>query len=77
MNKKEIEDKVLIIAQDLNSDIELDSDIMNYFDSLDIVEFTMNVEKEYNIAIMDSEIENIKNINDVVELVVIKTEKRI
>lgn len=39
------------------------------FDGLDEVELTMNLEREFGIAIPDAEIENIKTVNDLINLI--------
>jgi len=44
-------------------------------DSLDLVEITMSIEMEFDITVEDSEIEGIKTVQDIVELIQKKTEK--
>ena len=41
-------------------------------DSLDMVEITMKLEEKFDISIEDEEIENLKTVSDIIELVVSK-----
>ena len=42
------------------------------YDSLDIVELIMDFEKEFNIQIADDEIEDIKTVKQVIDLIEVK-----
>ena len=53
------------------NEIELDSDIVDDFnaDSLDIVEMLMKVESEWDIEVEDEEIEELRTVQDIVNLI--------
>ena len=71
----EVKQKVISILSDKlgieETEIHSESNLVNDLgmDSLDHVEITMELEKEYNIAIMDEDAEAWKVINDVVQKV--------
>lgn len=63
-----------ILAEQLEAEpdsITLETDIANDLgaDSLDVVELAMTVEEEFNVAIPDEEIENLKTVADVVDFI--------
>ncbi len=69
-----------MLARQLEIDeslITLDTNIMEDLeaDSLDVVEMLMAVEEEYNLFIEDDELENIRTVRQVVELVESKMDK--
>ena len=76
MKKEEIKQKVTDIVIDVlgveASEVQESSHIQNDLgaDSLDVVELTMNVEKEFNIELGDAaEIEKIHTVGDLIEKV--------
>lgn len=76
MKKEEIKQKVTDIVVDVlgveASEVQESSHIQNDLgaDSLDVVELTMNVEKEFNIELGDAaEIEKIHTVGDLIEKV--------
>jgi len=77
LTKEQIRNKVVEIATQLNEDVTLEEPIMNQLDSLDIVELVMELEKEWNIAISDSEADNVQKLEDFVDIIYDKTHKRI
>ncbi|OQY10584.1 MAG: acyl carrier protein [Marinitoga sp. 4572_148] len=78
MDKKELFEKVAdIMAESLSVDREkitenasLTDDLE--LDSLELVDLTMDFENELGISIDDSELENIKTVGDIVELLASK-----
>lgn len=75
MTNNEIFDKVKSVIID-NLDIEeekitMEANLINdlEIDSLELVDLTMNFEDELEITIEDNELEKIKTVKDVVELV--------
>jgi len=77
LTKEQIKNKVLEIACDIDMDVTLDEPITNHLDSLDMVELVMDIEKHWNIAITDSETDNVQKLEDFVDIVYDKTHKRI
>lgn len=75
MNKEEIKNKVKDIIVDKNGvDASEVTDTANFetdlgMDSLDRVELTMELEKEFGITIPDDEAEKAHTLNDCVEIV--------
>ena len=76
MKREEIKQKVTDIVVDVlgveTSEVQESSHIQNDLgaDSLDVVELTMNVEKEFNIELGDAaEIEKIHTVGDLIEKV--------
>ena len=73
MNTEEITEKVKkIIYDDLGVDEEVkpENSISSLgIDSLDAVEFSMDLEKEFNINIGDDEFEKMETIQDIINLV--------
>lgn len=76
MKREEIKQKVTDIVIDVLGvearEVQESSDIQNDLgaDSLDVVELTMNVEKEFNIELGDAaEIEKIHTVGDLIEKV--------
>lgn len=76
MKREEIKQKVTDIVIDVlgveASEVQESSHIQNDLgaDSLDVVELTMNVEKEFNIELGDAaEIEKIHTVGDLIEKV--------
>ncbi|MBR2253473.1 MAG: acyl carrier protein [Prevotella sp.] len=76
MKKEEIKQKVTDIVIDVlgveASEVQEGSDLQNDLgaDSLDVVELTMNVEKEFNIELGDAaEVEKIHTVGDLIEKV--------
>ena len=70
-----------IISEQLGiekSEISLNSNIIDDIgaDSLDMVEMLMNVEKEWDIVIDDSEISDIETMQDVVDFVEAKIKQK-
>jgi acyl carrier protein len=66
-----IEDKVLRIANEYTlQNIEcIDSVIFDYFDSLDYVEFIMDIEEAFNIEIPDEQAERAKTFADIATII--------
>jgi acyl carrier protein len=66
-----IEDKVLRIANEYTlQNIEcIDSAIFDYFDSLDYVEFIMDIEEAFNIEIPDEQAERAKTFADIATII--------
>lgn len=77
MNREEIKEKVFLEIEELvwddvdrNEDQDLRKDIG--FDSLDCVEFLLNIEKEFGISIPDEEAEPVKTVKEVIDIVASK-----
>lgn len=62
-----LEDKLCCDSDSIKSDSIIRDDLGA--DSLDEVEICMEVEKEFNISIPDSEFENVKTVNDLYECI--------
>lgn len=63
-----------MLADQLDADAEemtMETDIADDLgaDSLDVVELLMSIEDEFDVEILDEEIENLKTIGDVVEYI--------
>lgn len=56
-------DRYCIEAQEINENSNLEEDLG--MDSLDVVEFTMELEKEFDIVISDTEMEEWVTVQDV------------
>jgi len=70
----------LLIADKLNikiEDIKPESNFTNDLgaDSLDVVELMMEIEKDFNIKVEDTEMEGIKSVQDAVNIIEIKLKK--
>jgi acyl carrier protein len=63
------EARIHAILKSMGITVELDQPIKGSMDSLDLVEMIMMVEKEFNILVLDSELAELVNLRDVVELV--------
>ena len=64
--------EILCDQLDINEDeVTMDSNIVEDFgaDSLDIVDFIMSLEEEFDREIPDEDIENIKTVGDVVSYI--------
>jgi len=64
--------EILALQLDANADdMTMDTKITDELgaDSLDIVEMIMSVEDEFNIEILDDQLEGLKTIGDVVEYI--------
>lgn len=73
MQKSNVITKLQEIHHNLGHDDDLiiDKDMRDQgYDSLDTVEFTMSVEREFGISVDDTMLDRIKTPNDVVELIV-------
>ncbi|MCP5465379.1 MAG: acyl carrier protein [Thermotogae bacterium] len=78
MKKEEILEKVLDILAEKSSvekeDIKEDSLLIDdlEFDSLELVDLTMDIETEIGVSIEDTELEKIKTVKDVVDIIISK-----
>lgn len=67
MTREKIKEKIVGIIEDLGVCVEVseESSLANDlgFDSLDVVELTINVEKEFKIDISDDEVSGVKTIS--------------
>lgn len=73
MNVNDVEGRVIKCIKDSdfgleNEEISLDNKLSEdlWFDSLDYVELAMALEKEFEVSILDAEIDNWKTVRDVV-----------
>lgn len=73
MTREKIKEKIVRIIEDLGVYVEVseESSLANDlgFDSLDVVELTINVEKEFKIDISDDEVSEVKTVKDVIDVV--------
>lgn len=73
-----VESRILeIIKEELEVDeINLDDDLVEVYeiDSISLLDFFMTIEDEFDIEFEDEELEQLKTINDIIELVEKKTE---
>lgn len=73
MTREKIKEKIVGIVEDLGVGAEVteESSLANDlgFDSLDVVELTINVEKEFRIDISDDEVSEVKTVKDVIDVV--------
>lgn len=73
MTREKIKEKIVGIIEDLGVGAEVteESSLANDlgFDSLDVVELTINVEKEFRIDISDDEVSEVKTVKDVIDVV--------
>lgn len=73
MTRENIKEKIVGIIEDLGVGVEVteESSLANDlgFDSLDVVELTINVEKEFKIDISDDEVSEVKTVKDVIDVV--------
>lgn len=73
MTREKIKEKIVGIIEDLGVYVEVseESSLANDlgFDSLDVVELTINVEKEFKIDISDDEVSEVKTVKDVIDVV--------
>lgn len=73
MTREKIKEKIVGIIEDLGGYVEVseESSLANDlgFDSLDVVELTINVEKEFKIDISDDEVSEVKTVKDVIDVV--------
>lgn len=73
MTREKIKEKIVGIIEDLGVGVEVteESSLANDlgFDSLDVVELTINVEKEFKIDISDDEVSEVKTVKDVIDVV--------
>lgn len=73
MTREKIKEKIVGIIEDLGVGVEVteESSLANDlgFDSLDVVELTINVEKEFRIDISDDEVSEVKTVKDVIDVV--------
>jgi acyl carrier protein len=76
MNREEvIETARRLAAEQVSVDpasVTLDMDLFNDlgFDSLDAVEFTMNIEEAFELSIPDEQSENVRTVGQAVEMLV-------
>lgn len=73
MTREKIKEKIVGIIEDIGVYVEVseESSLANDlgFDSLDVVELTINVEKEFKIDISDDEVSEVKTVKDVIDVV--------
>jgi acyl carrier protein len=75
MTREEIQPKVIDLAAEQagveKSEITPATHFVNdlHFDSLDVVEFAMEVEDELKVSISDNEIEKLQTVGDVIDYV--------
>lgn len=73
MTREKIKEKIVGIIEDLGVGVEVteESSLANDlgFDSLDVVELTINVEKEFKIDISDDEVSEVETVKDVIDVV--------
>ncbi|MBR2820675.1 MAG: hypothetical protein IKD91_02235 [Clostridiales bacterium] len=62
-----------ISPDEITSDLEFNSDLP--FDSLQLYEFVIDVEETYNIRLPDELLDEVKTVNDMVDVVVRLSEK--
>ena len=74
MNREEIKEQVFLGIEEIvwddvdrNEDLELRKDIG--FDSLDCLEFLMNIERDFKISIPDEEAEPVKTVKEVIDII--------
>lgn len=72
-----IKDKVLEIIKNQFNDQEviLDKKLedQNGIDSIELLDFVMTLEEEFDIEFSDEELDNAKTLNDIIDLVGVKT----
>lgn len=77
MNRSDVQTKLQEIRARLlysDSDLEMDELFRDQgYDSLDQVEFFMEAEKEFGLALPDSKLSNIKTPDQLVELIILHT----
>ena len=66
-------DTLEISPDEITSDLEFNSDLP--FDSLQLYEFVIDVEETYNIRLPDELLDEVKTVNDMVDVVVRLSEK--
>ena len=73
--EKVFEDVVRIMAEtleispeEISSDLSFNSDLP--FDSLQLYEFVIDVEETYNIRLPDEVLDEVKTVNDIVDIIV-------
>lgn len=73
MTREKIKEKIVGIIEDLGVGAEVteESSLANDlgFDSLDVVELTINVEKEFRIDISDDEVSEVETVKDMIDVV--------
>jgi len=62
-------DRIFAVLRTLGYEITLEEKLKDYLDSLDVVEFVMMTEQEFNIVITNEEIATIVTVEDVLKLV--------
>jgi acyl carrier protein len=73
MNREEIQSKVIDLAAEQagvdKSEITPATHFVNdlHFDSLDVVEFAMEIEDEFEVSISDDEVQKLQTIGDVID----------
>ena len=75
MTQEEIQAKVIelagkqagVPAEQITRATHFQNDL--HFDSLDVVEFAMEVEDEFSVSVKDEEVEKLLTVGDVVELI--------
>ena len=79
--EKVFEDVVRIMAEtleispeEISSDLSFNSDLP--FDSLQLYEFVIDVEETYNIRLPDELLDEVKTVNDMIDVVVKLSEKK-
>jgi acyl carrier protein len=71
MNRKELEQKVLEVANEhiARGTATLDTVISDAFDDLDVIEITMDLEEELGIYLDDGSVDSCKTLKDFVNVV--------
>lgn len=73
MTREKIKEKIVGIIEDLGVGVEVteESSLANDlgFDSLDVVELTINVEKKFRIDISDDEVSEVETVKDMIDVV--------
>lgn len=60
----------LVKEQFSRSDIEMDQELANEdIDSIELLDFIMSIEEKFEIEFTDDELDEIKTLNDIVEII--------
>lgn len=62
-------ERINVILKDMGITLSADTEIKSAMDSLDRVEFVMRLEQDFNILITDSQMYEIKTLQDVIGLI--------
>jgi len=62
-------DRIFAVLRAQGYEITLEEKLKDYLDSLDLVEFVMMIEQEFNILVTNEEIAGIVTVEDVLNLV--------